>query len=538
MENSMGIEDIGINITTKILSEIFRRRPIVVVNVLDERAQPVENAIVILGCREAKTAKSGKVIFEDMDVGTHAVAVKYMGKEESNLDVIHLRRGEEASLTITLPDSLFAGNHLELQNKPDGKYENILSDIMPREKIAKPTGLTGEQKPPASSTLNPIDVISPKPAINDGLIAHWSFDGHANDAINNNNGTLHGGVTLTTDRNGRPNSAYLFNGIDGYISVPDSPSLNPTNQLTITFWVFVDGFTGRYKWSSIIYKGDDRRCCYQREYTIWANKSSFFHLSCAGDGGDARSLDTDGITIEGRWIFLAIMIDRQVKHKNTWFVDGVFNTEIDDDYSSFFQSSQDLIFGASSDKTYYLKGALSDIRFYNRVLSNAEIQQLYKEKSSSQDSSQDDIASKEVINNVTEASLTYSIEKLREEGCTAVKKSFANTETLVKITSGLQNWGEHGTAIRLRCNKWENSDIVFLVKNNGMFGTQFYVWNVPENNVPELINKMASKKYSRPHWTEGRKYITHCFGSFQSSDRNIVLSEIEEIAKKLNEYYS
>lgn len=52
-----------------------------------------------------------------------------------------------------------------------------------------------------------------------GLLGSYSFNGNANDVSGNgNNGTING-ATLTTDRFGNPNSAYLFNGINSYIDL-------------------------------------------------------------------------------------------------------------------------------------------------------------------------------------------------------------------------------------------------------------------------------------------------------------------------------
>jgi hypothetical protein len=72
-----------------------------------------------------------------------------------------------------------------------------------------------------------------------GLIAYYPFNGNANDESGNgHNGTLHGGVSLTTDRFGQTNAAYTFNGTDGYISIP---SLNNITYKPITYagWVVI-----------------------------------------------------------------------------------------------------------------------------------------------------------------------------------------------------------------------------------------------------------------------------------------------------------
>src|SRR5271154_1890700 len=70
----------------------------------------------------------------------------------------------------------------------------------------------------------------------DSLLGWWPFTGNANDASGNgNNGTVHG-ATLTNDRFGNPNSAYSFDG-SSYIDVPESDSLELTNDFTLSAWI-------------------------------------------------------------------------------------------------------------------------------------------------------------------------------------------------------------------------------------------------------------------------------------------------------------
>ncbi|WP_373519986.1 LamG domain-containing protein, partial [Aquiflexum sp.] len=69
-------------------------------------------------------------------------------------------------------------------------------------------------------------------------VAYYPFNGNAKDAIGSNNGTVNG-ATLTTDRFGNANSAYLFDGVDDIIDIPSSSSNNFTlNQdFTVQCWV-------------------------------------------------------------------------------------------------------------------------------------------------------------------------------------------------------------------------------------------------------------------------------------------------------------
>lgn len=75
------------------------------------------------------------------------------------------------------------------------------------------------------------------------LVAHYSFDGHAQDStLNKNDGTVHG-ATLTTDKDGMSERAYQFDGTDDYIDIGNHPTLKMDKALTITSWVKFEAHT-------------------------------------------------------------------------------------------------------------------------------------------------------------------------------------------------------------------------------------------------------------------------------------------------------
>ena len=90
------------------------------------------------------------------------------------------------------------------------------------------------------------------------LVASYPFNGNANDVSGNgNNGTVMG-ATLTTDRFGNANSAYLFNGTSNWIEVANSASLQLGNTFTISAWVNHNGFyNGNYQGNFYVSKGND-----------------------------------------------------------------------------------------------------------------------------------------------------------------------------------------------------------------------------------------------------------------------------------------
>ena len=70
-----------------------------------------------------------------------------------------------------------------------------------------------------------------------GLISWWPGDGNANDIASTNNGTLQAGATDNAP--GFDGDAFVFDGTNAFVAIPDAPSLHPTN-LTIEAWVRCD----------------------------------------------------------------------------------------------------------------------------------------------------------------------------------------------------------------------------------------------------------------------------------------------------------
>ncbi|MHB1484835.1 MAG: LamG domain-containing protein [Saccharofermentanales bacterium] len=65
-------------------------------------------------------------------------------------------------------------------------------------------------------------------------VSEWKLDGNTNDSTGSNSGTTSGGVTFTA---GKKNDAANLNGTNGYISIPDSVSLDSMSKLTLSVWV-------------------------------------------------------------------------------------------------------------------------------------------------------------------------------------------------------------------------------------------------------------------------------------------------------------
>lgn len=203
----------------------------------------------------------------------------------------------------------------------------------------------------------------------EGLIAYYPFNGNANDESGNgNNGTTHGGVTLTEDRLGNSNSAYNFDGT-GYISIPDNSIFALGDQFTIVGWINVtnSNLSGR-----LISKG-------------WMNSYPGYEIIIQSNPVKARlDIATGGInhtenyweaTIStNTWHQVAVTYDGT---RVQFYFDGIFTNEI-------------LMSGLVTSNTYpinigrntrrtadFFFGKIDDILIYNRPLSFSEIQSLF-----------------------------------------------------------------------------------------------------------------------------------------------------------------
>jgi hypothetical protein len=198
-----------------------------------------------------------------------------------------------------------------------------------------------------------------------GLIAHYPFNGNANDESGlGNHGTVNG-AALTTDRFGNENSAYLFDGVNDYINVLHSTSLDIVNdEITISAWAKGNG--------EILEKGD----LDNRKYGIFVGNPPTFGFELKNEPGTSYHEILQGIVDTSVWSHFVAYYDGTVMkcYINNTMV-GSYNTT-----GNIISNSRDLIIGAFGDLIQaFFKGKIDDIRIYNRALTETEISDLYHE---------------------------------------------------------------------------------------------------------------------------------------------------------------
>ncbi len=220
--------------------------------------------------------------------------------------------------------------------------------------------------------------------INDGLVAYYPFNGNANDASGNGHNGVVNGATLTTDRFGAPNSAYYFDGLNDYISVPDDDALDLPNIKTISLWFYLQVKNGDP--NNVLlnkYRADTPN---EDGYTMGVNqltKNEVFGWA-KDENGHVTDLATTSSDHEivsvpfNKWVHFVFIFNN---NQTTFYVNGVALNKESGTLDISHGNNLPLIIGAGMDHYYtiynYFKGKIDDIRIYNRVLSEPEIQELY-----------------------------------------------------------------------------------------------------------------------------------------------------------------
>jgi hypothetical protein len=214
--------------------------------------------------------------------------------------------------------------------------------------------------------------------INRDLMLYYPLNGDASDASGNgNNGTIHN-VKLVENRFGEFNSAYSFNGRDSWITIPTSPSLNPKDQLTISLWLKIDGYSNA--WSPIIHKGGPVKPEHRnREYALWLNNQNKMYFASSGDN-KGQAVCEINIPNDQKWFHYVSVVDRRA-HEVNIYLNGKKIKTGKDSYSSFTCNNSAIMIGHTEEQNASyspFKGVIDDVRIYNRALSPEEVEYLYR----------------------------------------------------------------------------------------------------------------------------------------------------------------
>ena len=210
--------------------------------------------------------------------------------------------------------------------------------------------------------------------ITDGLIACYQFENNALDGSGHGyHGTVNG-ATLTTDRFGNPDSAYSFDGQNNFIEVDRFDEL--TQNLTITVWINHDSLLPNTIAKGILGQsennGSDAGFSLQLKETTGGNAKIRFAINDEIDG--LTTIGTEDVK-RNTWHFISVTYGGN--HQKLYWNGDLVN--LADNFGQIKQAQKALLIGTlNHGQAPYFSGKIDDVRIYNRVLSKAEIQTLYR----------------------------------------------------------------------------------------------------------------------------------------------------------------
>ena len=213
--------------------------------------------------------------------------------------------------------------------------------------------------------------------LRNGLVGYWPFNGNANDESGNGNHGTVNGATLTSDRFGLQNKAYLFDGGLNNIFIGNS-KFDSLSELTVSAYVKTTDINGGY----VISTGN------LNEFAVSINSSGQFvgetdYLPTPnGTGNFQISTRSNTGNNQGEWKFVTMTFDGQT---NKLYVNGNL-VDVDTAKAPMLITHEPsyLSFGSYyywgnvyPDSAFNFAGIIDDISIHNRALSTQEIQQLY-----------------------------------------------------------------------------------------------------------------------------------------------------------------
>lgn len=208
-----------------------------------------------------------------------------------------------------------------------------------------------------------------------GLVAYYPFNGNVNDESGNAvNGTNNGG-TFINDRYGNASKAIQFNGnswIDIGTSIQDSIFI-------INFWANISALPTSGNTAAFISKIDNNSPNLYKNYEVRLLSDGKLNIIIAGGSFIWNAFTSaNGLSINN-WKMISIRFNG---NSASIFIDGLLDAS-----SSFSRckiSNVKTVFGrravpnSAGQDNLFFNGKLDEVRFYNRSLSDSEIQQIYQ----------------------------------------------------------------------------------------------------------------------------------------------------------------
>ena len=224
-------------------------------------------------------------------------------------------------------------------------------------------------------TLFSVNAQVPNYIPTNGLVGWYPFNGNANDESGNGrNGTING-PTISSDRIGKSNSVYDFDGTNDFISVSNTPFNN--SPFTISAWIYVRDVNNSF--NPIVGLGD-----FSSDYL------HKLYFSPNGNGTGKPQIGTQGLNditstsnaiSINNWKHIVLVFNSYSNSGIQFYVNGVLlssnTTGGSNNPTPLNATGFNIGKHTMGNGTNYFNGKIDELGLWNRALSSSEITDLY-----------------------------------------------------------------------------------------------------------------------------------------------------------------
>ncbi|MDG1160398.1 MAG: hypothetical protein P8N19_12975 [Flavobacteriales bacterium] len=206
----------------------------------------------------------------------------------------------------------------------------------------------------------------------DGLVAWYPFNGNANDESGNGNDGVVYGATLTEDRDGNPNAAYSFDGVDDFISVVSSPTIGFSDgSFSFSLWLLLNSNSSDVAMLDRPQSG--------ARYNLRSLPGGVPRVFASNSSNQESYADAQFNYMPGDLNHIVAVMSIS-DNSVVFYINGLEVSNSFEQWEALNPSINpqvNLEIGRYGGGNSYLSGILDDLAIYNRALSAEEVQTLY-----------------------------------------------------------------------------------------------------------------------------------------------------------------
>mgnify|MGYP002640704289 CR=1 FL=1 len=191
----------------------------------------------------------------------------------------------------------------------------------------------------------------------------WPFYGNADGAVSID-------ATLTADRFNNPDYAYEFDGVSSYIEYADDPSLDITGQISIETWVYLDSSASNTNHTILVKAESTSNVDIPNTYSLGTSGDSTYRF-CVG-GHEILF----GTVAQEEWTHITVTFNHAFQRAKC-YLNGDLVLERPALLNNIQTSDYSLIVGSAPEHNNNWYGVIDDIRLFDRVITEAEVDSLY-----------------------------------------------------------------------------------------------------------------------------------------------------------------